>query len=112
MEDNSIHFDELLKKLEEYGNSNVELFKYKAVDKFSVILSSLMTLRIVAVGFILFFLVLSSGVALWLGEILGKTYYGIFIISGVYGIIALALYFSREKIRQSICDTIVSKAFN
>ena len=112
MEKNSIQFDELLKKLEDYGNSNIELYKYKAIDKSSTILSSLITLRIVTVGFTLFFLVFSSGLALWLGEILGKIYYGIFIISGVYGVIAIALYGFREKIRQSICDSIISKAFN
>lgn len=112
MENNSIQFDELIKKLEDYGNSNIELYKYKLIDKSSVILSSFITLRIVAVGFTLFFLVFSMGLALWLGEILGKTYYGIFIMSGIYGIIAIVLYVSREKIRQSICDSIISKAFN
>lgn len=112
MENISNQFDELLKKFEDYANSNVELYKYKLIDKSSVVLSSLITFRIILVSFTFFFLALSAGLALWLGEILGKTYYGIFVISGVYGIIAIILYLAREKIRQSICDTIISKAFN
>ncbi len=112
MENNSIQFDTLLKRVEDYSNASIELLKYKAVDKTSELLSSVIARLIVIVAFTLFFLVLSAGLAWWLGELLGKIYYGIFIISAVYGIIAIVLYSMREKIKQSICNSIISKAFN
>ena len=112
MEDNSMQFHTLIKRLEDYSNSSIELLKLKAIGKGSELLASLITYRIICVGFTLFFLVLSAGLALWLGELLGKIYYEIFIMSGVYGIIALVLYGLREKIKQNICNSIISKAFN
>jgi hypothetical protein len=112
MENSSIQFDTLIKRLEDYSDVSIELLKYKTIDKSSNLLSSLITYRIICVWFTLFFLVLSSGLALWLGEVFGKIYYGIFIMSGVYGIIAFALYGLREKIKQNISNSIIAKAFN
>lgn len=111
-EKDSIQFEELIKRVEEYADTNITLLKYKAIDKTSVLLSSLIIYRIIIAGFTVFFLFLSLASALWLGEVFGKFYLGAFIISGVYGIITLILYGLRDKIRQKICNSIISKAFN
>lgn len=112
MEDNSIKFEELLKRLEEYGSTNVELLKLKAIDKSSEIVSVAVYKILVVFAVFLFSLVLSSGIALWLGELLGKTYYGVFVMSGVYGLVALLMYLRRDQIKESVCNSIITKAFN
>lgn len=112
MENHSIQFEELIKRIEEYADTNIKLLKYKAIDKMSALVSSVITYRIIIAGFTVFFLFLSLAVALWLGEVFGKIYYGVFIICGFYGIIALVLYGVRDRIRQQICNSIISKAFN
>jgi hypothetical protein len=112
MEDNSVRFEDLFKRLENYTNTNIELLKLKTIDKTAEIVSFSLSRLILTIAFSLFFLVFSSGVALWLGELLGKVYYGIFIVSGFYGIVAIILFVSREKIKQNIANSIIKKAFN
>lgn len=112
MENNSVHFDDLIKKAEDFGKTNIELYKHKAIDKSTAVLSYILIYRIIIFGIVLFSIFLSSAIALWLGDILGKLYLGVFIISGLYGGIVLLIYLLREKIRQSICDSIISNIFN
>lgn len=112
MGNNSSQFEELIKRVEEYTDTNIKLLKYRSIDKISTLVSSVITYRIIVAGVAIFLLFLSLALALWLGEIFGKIYYGVFIVSGVYGIIALVLYGVRDRIRQSICNSIISKAFN
>jgi hypothetical protein len=38
-------------------------------------------------------LFLNLGVALWLGEILGKQFYGFFVVAGFYIVLGLILHF-------------------
>ena len=112
MEDNAVKFEDLFKRLENYTNTNIELLKLKTIDKTAEIVSFSISRLVLIVAFTLFFLVFSAGVSLWLGEILGKVYYGIFVVSGFYGIVAIILFIMREKIKQNIANSIIKKAFN
>ncbi|MDP3003813.1 MAG: hypothetical protein Q8N38_11870, partial [Bacteroidales bacterium] len=44
-----------------------------------------------------FMLFLNLGLAFWLGEILGKTFYGFFVVSGFYGIIGIVVHLFMHK---------------
>ena len=112
MEDNSVKFENLFKRLENYSKTNIELLKLKTIDKTSEIVSFSVSRLILSVALTLFILIFSSGIALWLGEILGKVYYGIFIVSAFYGVVAIILFIMRKKIKQNIANSIIKKAFN
>lgn len=112
MENNSNKFATLFKRLEDFAESNIELLKYKAIDKITDGVSSMISGSLIVLVFLVFILFLSAGAALWLGEIYGKIYYGVFIVSGIYGVIGICLYLLRNKIKQNINDTIISKTFN
>ena len=58
---------------------------------------------------LLLFIVMGSiGVALWIGDMLGKASYGFFIVAGFYGIITLALQvFKKELLKMPLNNSII-----
>ncbi len=81
----------LLEKVEDYGNTTIELMKLKAINKSADIISSL-ALKIVLFAVITLFIIIANvGVSLWIGDLLGKSYYGFFIVAACYGLIAILL---------------------
>jgi hypothetical protein len=97
MEENSNLLESLLEKAAEYGKTSLELAKLKALDKSSDIVSSMVPGSVVLVLITSFLFFSNFGLALWLGEILGKTYYGFFIVAAFYGLIGLIMYFFLRK---------------
>lgn len=103
----------LFEKSEHYMKSSVELLKLKALDKSTDVLSDL-TAGLAVIAFItMFFLILSIGAALWIGEALGKSYYGFFSVAGFYGLIGILLYaFRKEWIKEPLKNSIIAQALN
>ncbi len=87
----------LFKKTGDYLEGRIDLMKLQAVNKTSEIVSSLVSNVIILLIVILMLLILNIGIAFWLGDITGKTYYGFFIVSAFYLVLGLVLYTSRDK---------------
>ena len=87
----------LFERIEAYGKTTIELTKLKALKTLSNIVTSLVARVSVMVMFSLFVIVLNIGVALMLGEWLGKTYYGFFIVAGFYLVIGIVSHFFLHK---------------
>jgi hypothetical protein len=96
MEDNNL-FESLFEKASEYGKTSYELVKLKALDKTSDVLSSFIPRSVVFVLIASFILFLNLGIALWLGDLLGKLFYGFFVVSGFYVIAGIVIYFLMHK---------------
>jgi hypothetical protein len=97
MEDNTKLIESLLERVVDYGKTTFELEKLKALDKSSDIASSLLPHSAVFLLIASFLLCINLGLALWLGEILGRTFYGFFVVGAFYGIIAIVLHFFMHK---------------
>jgi hypothetical protein len=109
MEDNTKLLESLLEKAKEYGITSFELAKLKTIDKASDIVSSFVPFLIVIILFITCLLFLNLGVALWLGDILGRTFYGFLIVAGFYLFVGLILrFFLRDWIKRVVGDFFVS----
>ena len=93
MEEKDNLLESLLDSAKEYGITSFELAKLKALDKATDVVSSLVPVTIVFVLVALFLLFLSLGVAFWLGDLLGKTFYGFFVVAGFYILCGLILQF-------------------
>ena len=91
MEDDARLLETLLEKAAEYGKTSLELVKLKALDRTAELISAFVPLAIVIILIASFLLFLNLGLAFWLGEILGRTYYGFFVVSGFYLIVCLIL---------------------
>jgi Putative Actinobacterial Holin-X, holin superfamily III len=98
MENTSLDFSGLLSESKEYIETKVELWKLKAVDKITDVISSLVAKVILIISLLCFFMMLSIGLALLIGDWLGKSMYGFFIIAAVYGIAGLVFYFFKDKL--------------
>ena len=91
MENHSNMIESLVERAFDYGKISAELAKLKAVDKTSSIVSSASTQVVIYFFVLSFLLFLSLGSALWIGELLGKNYYGFLVIAAVYGLIGIII---------------------
>jgi hypothetical protein len=100
----------LIERVEAYGQTTFELTKLKAMDTTATVLTSLVTRMAVIAMFSLFVLLLNIGIALWLGEWLGKFYYGFFVVALFYLIAGIIFHFSLSKwIKKPIGDLMISQ---
>lgn len=98
MENNTSTIETLFEKAEDYTRTTAELMKLKAVDKTADVASSLLSRGAVSIVFVMFAFLVNIGLSLWVGELLGKDYYGFFIVSGIYLIISILLYIFRDPL--------------
>lgn len=110
MTDNVTPLEALFERAEEYGKTSVDLLKLHAIDKSADVVSSLVSRLAVIIAVALFVLIISIGLALLAGELLGKSYYGFFLIGGLYAFIALLLYvFRHQLIKFPISNSIITQ---
>jgi len=97
----------------EYLENKTELWKLKMIDKSSEALSSLVEKLIVYFIAGMFFILLTIGLALFIGSLLGHGYYGFFIMAAFYGIVGLIIHFSSNKlIKIPISNGLIHKFLN
>jgi hypothetical protein len=101
MESNPTNVEELFQKVKDYADVRIDLFKLKTINKVSGSVSSFLTTIVITVIFCIVFLCITIGLALWIGDCIGKAYYGFFIVGGAYLIIGLVLYSLRGKLIKS-----------
>jgi hypothetical protein len=103
--------ESLVAHFEVYVKTTLELSKLKIVETLTNLTSSLM-IRLIAIGIIaIFLLLLNIGVALLIGEKLGKSYYGFFIVAAFYLLagIAFQLLFTK-KVKKIVGTSIINQA--
>jgi hypothetical protein len=110
-EDHKDVLGSLFERAENYAGTRIDLAKMKAVKKSSEIVSSVASQVVVGIILVFFLMLLNIGLALWVGELLGKTYLGFFAMAGLYLIVGIIVYAGREnmikvKVANSIIKTI------
>lgn len=110
MEEQSDLIESLIEKSEQYGKTTFKLLKLKTLDKSADVSSNVVSWLVVVVFAVLFFLILNIGVALWAGELLGKSYYGFFAVSGFYALLAIIFgIFRKQLVKKPINNSIISQ---
>ena len=112
MEEKESLIETLFEKIEDYGKINLELFKLKAINTSADLVSSIVSKLAVFVVIIIIVISLNTGLALWIGDLLGKSYYGFFIVAAFYVLIALILYLVPGIVKAPINDSIILKMLN
>jgi hypothetical protein len=95
MEHNTTPMEKLFTEAEGYSKTKIELLELYAIEKFADIISTLATKLLIFLVVVLFILTVNIGLALWIGEIMGKPYYGFFVVGGFYLFISILLYIFR-----------------
>ncbi len=102
--------ESLFEKVEDYGRTSIELFKLNTIDKSADLVSSLATKTVIFIFVAMFILSINIGLALWLGEVLGKSYYGFFVVGGIYALIAIPVYvFRHQWIKEPVNNAVITK---
>jgi fatty acid desaturase len=110
MEDNAKLIETLIERATEYGKSSLELIKLKTLNKTSDIVSSFLPNIVVFILIASFILFLNFGLAFWVGEMLGKIYYGFFVLAAFYVFLAIVLHFFMHTwFKKKIADYIIKQ---
>jgi len=109
MEENKKLLESLVDRATDYGKTSYELVKLKAVDKTSDVVSSVVPHAFVLVLFASFMLFLNLGLAFWLGEILGRLFFGFFIVAAFYILVGLVVHLFMHKPLKKIIRNYVIK---
>lgn len=113
MENKSSLLEPLAERLEAYGKTSFELYKLKAIEKTSVVASNASAQLVTLIFVVLTLIMANFGLALWLGELLGKTHYGFFCLAVFYGLVALIIHFFLGKwIKKKVGDSVVKQMLN
>ena len=103
----------LFEKTSEYVETRIQLAKLQAVNKLTDVASSIISRVVIALIIILMVVILNTGIAIWLGDILGKMYYGFFCVAGFYLLLIIILSATRSTwIKKPISDRLVKKMLN
>ena len=105
--------ESLVERVEVYGKTTYELSKLKLLETTTHVVTSVVSRLGVIIMFSLFAFVLSIGIALLLGELIGKSYYGFFVVAAFYFVAGIVMhFFFRKWIKRPISDSIIKQAFN
>ena len=105
-------FQTLFDKSKDYVETRIELIKLKAIDKSADVASSTASVAVMGIAFLFFFIIFNIGLALLLGEWLGKSYYGFFIVAAIYLITGLLFKsFGDKWIKAPVSTMIIQKLF-
>lgn len=104
------NFEKLYEDAKDYLDSKIELSKLQAIDKGSELAGSATVGIILLVLFTMVFLFGSIALSFCLGEMSGSTYKGFLIVSIIYFIIGLIVYFARNAwIKTPITNLFIKK---
>jgi hypothetical protein len=100
----------LIEKAGDYLETRFDLLKLRAADRSADIISSFASKLIVLLVMSVFFIILNIGIAIYVGELTGKLYYGFFIVAGFYFIAGLIFYQMRHRwLKNPFADKLVQK---
>jgi len=113
MENKNNSVETLFETAGDYVETKIELLKLQAVNTTSDVTSSIVSKFAMIVVICLTIIILNVGIAIWIGDMLGKMYYGFFIVSGFYILLSVLLYFFGNKwIKGPVNDRLIKKMLN
>lgn len=110
MNPNDSSIELLLERVENYGITTAELVKLSVIDKLSDIISSLALKVVTYLLLVMFILIINLGIALWLGDLLGKSYFGFFAVALFYAILAFFVsVYGNNLIKMPVSNMLITK---
>ena len=99
----------LLERAGEYGKKSIQLLKLKSLDKTAEIVSTLASRSLLTLAIVLFLLTLNIAISLWLGDMLGKYYYGFLVVASCHAFAAVILLIIHPYIKSRVNNSIIRK---
>ncbi|MDH4472985.1 MAG: hypothetical protein QE487_10300 [Fluviicola sp.] len=101
----------LLTRVEDYGNTRIELARLIAIDHTSTVMSFLISHIIMVLTICVFTLILSIGAAFWIGELLESVYIGFLMVAAFYGVSTLVLLIFLKPLKARIKNNIIAHLY-
>ncbi len=103
----------LMDNVRDYMETRLDLYKLQAIDKTSSAVSSAVAGVAIAVIGTFAFVILNIGLALWIGDLIGRSYLGFFIVATFYFLVAFLLHiFKVQWIKDPISNSLIKKMLN
>ncbi|MCG2610007.1 hypothetical protein LZZ90_00630 [Flavobacterium sp. SM15] len=110
MENKTTAVEKLIENTETYIKTTVELYHYNIIYKSADIVSALAIKLVVIIAVALFSFLINTGIALWIGEQLNRTYYGFFIVATFYLLALILIYvFRKNWIKKPVSNFIINQ---
>lgn len=110
MENVATNIELLYEKAKNYTETSIELFRLNAIDKTADVVSSLFARLILIMVVAMFTLFINIALSLFIGSLLGATYLGFLIVSGIYLILSIIIYnYNEELIKIPLTNLVISK---
>jgi hypothetical protein len=104
------HIEDFVSKAGDLAETKVELWKLRAAGKISETVSSFISVIAIAIIICAVIIILSFGIAFWIGSEMGNLSYGFMIVGGFYAFAGLLLYVFRKKwIKTPLSNLIIDK---
>lgn len=100
-------FEPLLERAVDYGTTTFQIIKLRAVDKTAEISSSVVSRFFLLAALLLFVLILSIAAGFWIGDAMGKIYFGFLIVAGFYALVAFLLALLHPLLKAHIYDLLI-----
>jgi hypothetical protein len=111
METTANSIESLFERAETYAKTTYELSKLKLLETTNIVVTALIARLSVLLMISMFSFVLSISIALWLGDLLGKAYYGFLIVAGFYLVAGIVLHFFLHSwVKKPISELIIKQA--
>lgn len=101
----------LFEKAEQYAKTTLALYKLKVIDKATDVFASFVSRVVIFLFLAIFFILMTLGLALYLGDVLGKNYYGFFAVGGFYLFISIFLFIIRKSLESLFNNYIINQIF-
>jgi len=112
METNLSLLEPLLDRAEQYSKTSIELIKLRLVDKTAELSSNMFSRLLFVLAIAFFTLALNIAIALWLGDLFGKNYFGFLVVALFYGLAGIILWYVHPRIKASVNDSIIVQMLN
>ncbi len=96
--DEKINVESILKHLNDYFETRLELFLLNSSEKASVFISSIATFFLIMLTMMFVLLFLSIGSALWIGQSIGNISTGFLYVGLFYLIVSIILFIFRNSL--------------
>lgn len=105
-----MHIEALFKRVKNYTETSINLYKLSAIDTIADIISLLVSNALLVLILSTSLLFFNVGVAFYIGKELNSNYLGFLIVSGFYLLIALVVFlFKKTLIINTVYNLIINK---
>ncbi len=112
MEKTFAKVEEMAEHVKEYVNNHISSAKISVAEKTSGMLANIIALAVALTVFLFFIIFSSVALAFVFAKLTGEYYWGFLIVAGIYLLIGILVWATREKLlRMPIMNSILKQLF-